>query len=438
MTTAAFGYAANCRAWPAVEGPFPVGTVEFEVTDPLRSSQYAPAPTLERRLYARVWYPAATVAGHPRRPYFTEAEATIVPAALLGVAQQPTDALREGARLLTNSHSDAPPAPGRFPVVGFNHGYTSYPAQQTALFERLAANGYVVVSVGHPYESGGIVYPNGDAVTMSPRILADLAGMMTLPYFPAYAAPTLAEQLAAHRELVKGLRQMSMGRLPPVWRDDVYFVLDRLEDGAVPDAAAPVAGAIDHHRRGYMGMSFGAYIAGMLAQGDPKARAVVHLDGGCWTHELIDTDLRTPFLTIGSDLWAVQRAAPDLPPGISPIVREPLGPRTPAGQDLAYERLTRAGLRPDGYRFVVPGVYHLGIADTVELFGEPTMRAILGEPEAITRFTAIQNDLVQGFLDRHLKGKPSDFPKSALAAHPEVIVQDLSWLRERATAAASG
>jgi hypothetical protein len=27
---------------------------------------------------------------------------------------------------------------------------------------------------------------------------------------------------------------------------------------------------------------------------------------------------------------------------------------------------------------------------------------------------------------------PSDFPAPALAAHPELIVQDLSWLRERA------
>ena len=33
----------------------------------------------------------------------------------------------------------------------------------------------MVLSVGHPCESGGLVYPSGDAVTMSPRILQDMA-----------------------------------------------------------------------------------------------------------------------------------------------------------------------------------------------------------------------------------------------------------------------
>ena len=60
------------------------------------------------------------------------------------------------------------------------------------------------------------------------------------------------------------------------------------------------------------------------------------------------------------------------------------------------------------------------------------LRGKLGTEAALTTFTAIQNDLVSGFLDRHVKGAPSDFPARALATHPELIVQDLSWLRERA------
>ena len=34
----------------------------------------------------------------------------------------------------------------------------------------------------------------------------------------------------------------------------------------------------------------------------------------------------------------------------------------------------------------------------------------------------------------HVKGVPSDYPAAALAAHPDLIVQDLCWLRERAQA----
>jgi pimeloyl-ACP methyl ester carboxylesterase len=227
------------------------------------------------------------------------------------------------------------------------------------------------------------------------------------------------------------LRTTSAGRLAPVWRDDVYFVLDRLEENAIP-AAASVSTIIDHERRAYMGKSFGAYVAGMLAQGDPRSRGVVHLDGGVWSYELVDTELRTPFLTLGSDLWEDFRRMPDLPRGMDTSVREPLGPQTPTGSDLAYEVLARAGLRPDGYRFLVPGIRHSGVSDLPELSGVPALRSKLGTQAALANFTAIQNALVGGFLDRHVKEAASDFPARARATHPDLIVQDLSWLRERA------
>lgn len=427
-----YDYDANCRHWPEVTGPFPVGTSEFDVTDPLRSSQYAPEPTVTRRVYVRAWYPAREVTSCFRRPYFTEAEAGVVPAASLQLLRQPPDAFRSGSALPTNAFVDAPSANGLFPVVVFNHGYLSYPAQHTALFEHLASNGYVVLSLGHPWESGGIVHPNGDAILGSPRILDDMMRIgQALGAMAAYAAPTLVAQLDAFREYIRILRTTSAGRLAPVWRDDVYFVLDRLEENVIPGASS-VAAMIDHEHRGYMGKSFGAYIAGMLAQGDARARAVVHLDGGLWSYELADTELRTAFLTLGSDVWEDFRKMPELPRGMDPSVREPLSARTPSAADLAYEQFARAGLRPDGYRLVLPGIRHSGVSDLPELAGAPGLRIKLGSQEALAKFTAIQNDVVRGFLDRHVKELPSDFPASAIATHPELIVQDLGWLRDRA------
>jgi hypothetical protein len=432
MTADSYDYDANCRNWPQVIGRFPVGTLEFEAVDSLRNSQYAPEPTVTRRLYVRAWYPAGDVAGYCRRPYFTAEEIATVPAMSLQLLRQPPDALRNAARLLTNAHVGAPPAAGSFPVAVFNHGYLSYPAQHTALFEHLAANGYVVLSVGHPWESGGVVYPNGDPVLGSPRILEDMMQIgQALGAMAAYAAPTLTAQLEALREYMRVLRTTSAGRLAPVWRDDVYFVLDRLEENAIPDAA-PLSSIIDHERRAYMGKSFGAYIAGMLAQGDPRSRGVVHLDGGVWSYDLVDSELRTPFLTVGSDLWEDFRRMPELPRGMDPSVREPLGPQTPTGSDLAYESFARAGLRSDGYRFVIPGIRHSGVSDLPELSGVPALRGKLGTEAALATFTAIQNALVAGFLDRHVKGASSDFPARERGTHSDLIVQDLSWLRERA------
>ena len=123
---------------------------------------------------------------------------------------------------------------------------------------------------------------------------------------------------------------------------------------------------------------------------------------------------------------------PELPRGMDPSVRDPLGPQTPPGSDLAYELIARAGLRSDGYRFLVPGIRHSGVSDLPELSGVPALRGKLGTEAALATFTAVQNALVGGFLDRHVKEAASDYPSHVLAMHPDLIVQDLSWLRERA------
>lgn len=430
-----YDYAANCRNWPPVEGPHTVGTIEFELTDPIHSAQYAPTPTDHRRLYVRAWYPAANPGSSTPRPYFAEGEAGALAGPLMAALQQPPDALRGCQALATNSHGGAAPSSGRFPVIGFNHGYTSYPAQQTALFEHLAANGYIVVSVGHPYESGGIVYPNGDMATLSPRIMDDLMGYaansasMTVHY-----PPSLAEALDALPIYLRQLRTTSLGQLSPVWEADVRFVLDRLEEMDVPDAAMPVAGAIDHDSRGYMGMSYGGYIAAMLAQGDRRAHAAINLDGGYWTAELIDADLRTPFLMLNSDPTLVMAA---MPPEMS-VYRGDYGPGAPTPGDLAYERLATAGLRDDIHRIMIPGIQHVGISDLPELLGVPEALPALGEPGITAKFTAIQNDLVLGFLDRYVKRLGSGFPDDVLARYPELMVRDRNDVRQQAEALGLG
>jgi hypothetical protein len=419
---------ANCRTWPSVAGRYSVGTLDFELTDSSRSAHYAPQPTASRRLYVRAWYPATDVGSLQRRPYFTAAEATVLPAQLLGLFQQPVDALRRCAELLTNGYQGARPAAGRFPVVGFNHGYTSYPAQQTALFEHLAANGYVVLSLGHPYESGGIVYPNGDIATLAPSILTDLGRIGRFQRTAAlYFSTDVKERLRLQDLYVKGLRSGSLGRLATVWRDDVYFVLDRLEDGPLSASAQGVASAIDHGRRAYMGMSYGGYLAAMLAQGDPRAKAAVELDGGSWTYELIDTDVRTPMLALKSDaIRALGPMADSLDPT---MYRGPLGPETPTSSDLAYERIATAGQRDDVFRIAVPGILHLGVSDNVELFGAPVLRAMVGDSAAAARFTKVQNDLVGGFLDRYVKSEANGFPSVVLRAHPELVVRNRVSIR---------
>lgn len=450
-----YPYDANCQAWPDVEGPHAVGTTEFAITDWLRGAEYAPAPTDYRRLYVRAWYPATSpdtlgaTAGQaeaspvPRRPYFTPTEMATLAAGIMTALGQPEDALRNCASLATNSYPDATPAEGLFPIVGYNHGYTSYPAQQTALFEHLAANGYVVVSIGHPYESGGLAYPGGDVLEMSPRITQDLQRYgADLAALTVHYPPSLAAALDVLPAYFRQLRTMSLGRLATVWRDDVLFVIDQMENADVPAWLKPLAEIVDYDMRAYMGMSYGGYIAAMLAQTDLRARAAVNLDGGYWTAELVDANVRAPFLMLNSDPTQVLAM---LPPAFAdaPVYRGEYGPDAPTAGDLAYERLAEAGLRDDVHRFMAPGIQHIALSDLSELVKAPSATPFLGDPEVVERYTAMQNDLVLGFLDHYVKDDEAKypaagFPVQVLARHPQLLVRDRNAVRLQAEALGLG
>lgn len=57
--------------------------------------------------------------------------------------------------------SDAQPT---YPVLVFSHGFWGAPGQNTVQMEELASHGYVVFSVGHPYESMELRFPDGRPV----------------------------------------------------------------------------------------------------------------------------------------------------------------------------------------------------------------------------------------------------------------------------------
>ncbi|HMV68212.1 MAG TPA: dienelactone hydrolase family protein, partial [Myxococcota bacterium] len=121
---------------------------------------------------------------------------------------------------------DAPPAEGRWPLVVASHctGCTRFDLMTVA--ERLASHGVVVAAPDHA----------GDTLQ------DDLAGT---------SLPLDTETLALRR-------------------DDLKAVLDAALDGAWVDGLT-----FDADRVGALGHSFGSVTAGLLAQGDPRIRAVM-------------------------------------------------------------------------------------------------------------------------------------------------------------------
>ena len=78
---------------------------------------------------------------------------------------------------------------------------------------------------------------------------------------------------------------------------------------------------------------------------------------------------------------------------------------------------------------MIPGIQHVGISDFPEILGAPGTGPLLGEAGITAKFTAIQNDLVLGFLDRYVKGDDSDYPAGTLARYPELMVRNRDDIR---------
>jgi hypothetical protein len=78
--------------------------------------------------------------------------------------------------IVTNSCENVPLSSkdAKFPLLIFNHGFSSYMEQNTILMEHLASFGYIVVSVGHPYD-GVASYPDGRSIPVNLESIKDLS-----------------------------------------------------------------------------------------------------------------------------------------------------------------------------------------------------------------------------------------------------------------------
>jgi len=203
------------RYEPFARGPHPVGVRSADLVDAGR----------DRRLAVEVWYPAT--AGHRGRDL--DAETCDRYELLPGLPLVVQDAVR-----------DAEPAPGRFPLVVFSHGYGGHRRQSTFLCTHLASHGYVVAATDH--------FGNTIRDVME-HMLATRAGR---------PVPDFVEHL------------LEVARQRPV---DASWLIDRILDGTAGDVAARV----DAECIGIAGHSFGGWTTLATTGRDPRIRAALPL-----------------------------------------------------------------------------------------------------------------------------------------------------------------
>lgn len=212
--------------FPAAEGFYDIGRVDATWVDSTRAG---------RLVVLSAWYPAESPNGrpvsyHPR------------PGALASDLAAGTGLPGFTFRNLTAARTNATSGPrfsireGRSPMVLVSHDVGSDRMDGTDLFERLAANGYVVVSIDHEGSAAGATRPDGTPIPASPQPLA-----------------TEVDNRVA----------------------DLRFVLDRVNQLPAHDAVDSVAGHVRLDRVAILGRGVGATAAAEMAVLDSRVTAGV-------------------------------------------------------------------------------------------------------------------------------------------------------------------
>ena len=275
---------------PSPTGPYAVGTTTWRLTDNSRRETFTASGEF-RQVEVLAWYPAAprrstggAKAGGTLAPYLREGLAEVRSfATLFGVPATAFDGLEA---VQTHAELDAAPvpAPRKFPVLVFSHGYTGIPSAYTALLAELASHGYAVLSVVHPYEATAATLADGRGVTLLDSAGALLPGIQEVfgewgPEDETMAAvtraPDDAEQLRLLRGYLSGLRKTDLALRR--WVDDTKLVLDRLSSVPRKSPAGELAARLDVSRLGVFGHSMGGVTAGQFCLEDRRCRAGLNL-----------------------------------------------------------------------------------------------------------------------------------------------------------------
>lgn len=184
-----------------------------------------------------VFYPARTTRGFHRAPQMTARAAENFKGFAAYYHHLPAGV--DWSATLTHSYADAPPAPGRRPVLLYSPGGTDPRTLGTGLAEDLASNGYVVVTVDHPGETSEVDIPGGE--------LRKIQIPPTTPTDPVLS------------------RVMMKTRF-----DDIRFVLSQLNTLGVP---------VDLRRVGIYGHSAGGSTAAQALYENHQLKSAINLEG---------------------------------------------------------------------------------------------------------------------------------------------------------------
>ena len=349
---------------PNPGGSYSVGTETFHWVDSSRMEWFTDEnPNDVREIIVQVWYPAFKNAKMNPEPYldFIDLRAKT----LAGAGAIPEFFPSHLNHIYTNSFKNIPiiKSDQLMPVVIFSHGITGTRHLHQAMYEFLASRGFIVVALDHSFDANLTIFPDGH--------IADYRSNIT-----------------GHPDSLN-VRKMQMNTRVA----DISFILDQLDKIQSGKIESQINAKIDLERIAVGGHSYGGSTATVVSQRDNRIKACFSLDS--WIspipQETIDDGVHIPFLFMGRPTWE----GSDYP-----------------GNYPRLDSLMAHSSNPK-YRLIIKGTKHLDYSD-IPLFS-PIIGYVLdvgSNPATLT--VSLINELVHGFLAKHLLGESNDIFDNAI------------------------
>ena len=261
---------------PMPTGKYAVGTKTFTIYNTRKEALDTKGDSI-RHIPARIYYPTSknTTEGLTKAKSLSRSEAMGIKKIFMIPLNY--DKMEAAGENDSECYVDAPFIEDKkFPLIVFNHGYFSYIEGNSFLLIELASQGYVVLTVGHPYEGTGTDYDDG-TYTIADK---SLANKMYHPYWRGILAAykltkykgTLQEQAEFFEEFQNKYCKF-IGNRVDEWITDTNF--------AVEHAKKEFAQILDlTNGIGIAGHSQGGAVAYKVCLTDPEYTCGINIDGG--------------------------------------------------------------------------------------------------------------------------------------------------------------
>lgn len=295
ITGSALAYLIPVFNFPKPSGSYSVGSKQLFLKDTTRLEPISDEEGDFRRLTVNVYYPSKEQINTPN-PYMEDGSHE----AYAGSVGMPELIFSHFTKVNTHIQQDISMAPKKLPVIILSHGLGWNTQMYTALISELVSRGYLVFGIDHTFESVLTIYEE-EKIYSDRKVLDDMDRNLNFDSFE----PLLEDFKNEQDSLQKKLKMQHMTTILPYnesldrWTADISFVLDQILEKN-EDQESFLFQKLDAKKIGMIGHSWGGAAVVQNASIDPRAKAVVNMEGAQWGR-VIDTTLTSPLMAIFAD-----------------------------------------------------------------------------------------------------------------------------------------